>query len=55
MFGIGLMVDRLAVGEGAAPCFVKVEEREGNLNAFGGEALGVARSVADCASPRGRR
>ena len=41
VFGIGLMMEA-AVGEGTAKPLVKEEEQEGNLHAFGGEAVGVA-------------
>ena len=43
--GIGLVVEA-AVGEGTAEALVEEQEQERDLNAFGGEAVGVAAAVA---------
>jgi len=39
-------VEGRAVGKGAAQPFVKEQEQEGNFDALGREAVGIARSVA---------
>jgi hypothetical protein len=44
MSGTGLMM-KAAVGERSAQPFVKEEEQESNLDAFGREAVGITRSV----------
>jgi hypothetical protein len=41
VLGVGSMVES-AVGEGSAQSFVKEEEQESNLHAFGREAVRVA-------------
>ena len=35
-----------AIGEGTAEALVEEQEQEGNLNAFGGESVGVAGAIA---------
>jgi len=45
MSDIGLMMEA-AVGQGAAQAFVEEQEEERDLNAFGGETIGVAGAVA---------
>ena len=45
MSSIGLMMEA-AVGEGSAQPFLKEQEEERDLNAFGREAVGVAGAVA---------
>ena len=44
MSGIGLMM-KAAVGKGSAQPFVKEEEQESNLDAFGREAVSITRFV----------
>ena len=44
VLGIGFMM-KAAVGKGSAQPFVKEEEQEGNLDALGREAVGIARSI----------
>ena len=44
VMGVGAMVEA-AVGERAAEPFVKEQEEQGDLDAFGGEAVGVAGAV----------
>ena len=42
---IGLVMEA-AVGQGTAQAFVKEQEQEGDLDALGGEPIGVAAAVA---------
>lgn len=39
-------VREAAVGERATQAFVEEQEKERNLNAFGGEAIGLAAAIA---------
>ena len=45
MRGIGAVMEA-AVGQGTAKAFVEEEEQECDLEAFGGEAVGIASAVA---------
>jgi hypothetical protein len=45
VLGVGTVVEA-AIGERAAEPFVKEQEEERDLNAFGGETIGVAGAVA---------
>src|SRR6516165_8573882 len=45
VLGVGTVVEA-AVGEWAAQAFVEEQEEERDLNAFGGETIGVAGAVA---------
>jgi hypothetical protein len=45
VLGVGTVVEA-AIGERAAQPFVKEQEEERDLNAFGGETIGVAGVVA---------
>ena len=45
VLGVGTVVEA-AIGERAAQAFVEEQEEERDLNAFGGETIGVAGAVA---------
>jgi len=45
VLGVGRVVEA-AIGERAAQAFVEEQEEERDLNAFGGETIGVAGAVA---------
>ena len=45
VLGVGAVVEA-AIGERAAQAFVEEQEEERDLNAFGGETIGVAGAVA---------
>jgi hypothetical protein len=45
VLGVGAVVEA-AVGERAAQAFVEEQEEERDVNAFGGETIGVAGAVA---------